>query len=284
MAASADSREELFARLRDVVNGKEDRIAKARRIAEVLRGHGSYRWVGLYDVNHASREISNIAFSGPRPPAISTFPISKGLTGAAVRSKTIINVGDVRSDHRYLTSLGSTMSEIIIPIIDPLSGNVVGTLDAESEHPDAFSPEDEQFLKSCADSILSLWSVPGPARKPALVAQPTRITAAGNKPKLIDEYIGRVNSHTDALSVAHMRSPSGWVEPGQAPEFDEFTVVLKGTLRVAYRGGELDVAAGQAVICPKGEWVQYSTPGPEGAEYIAVCLPAFSMDTVHRDQ
>ncbi len=118
---------------------------------------------------------------------------------------------------------------------------------------------------------------------PTLISSPTRITAAGNKPKLIDEYIGRVNSKTEAASVAHMRSPSGWVEPGQTPEFDEFTVVLKGMLRVQHKGGAMDVHAGQAVIAHRGEWVQYSTPGPEGAEYIAVCLPAFSMESVHRD-
>ncbi len=118
---------------------------------------------------------------------------------------------------------------------------------------------------------------------PTLIPQPTRITAAGNKPKLIDEYIGRVNSKTTATSVAHMRSPSGWVEPGQTPEFDEFTIVLQGTLHVKSRVGELDVNAGQGVIAHAGEWVQYSTPGPDGAEYIAVCLPAFSMETVHRD-
>jgi len=118
---------------------------------------------------------------------------------------------------------------------------------------------------------------------PTLITQPTRNGAAGNKPKLNDEYVGRVNSRTEALSLAHMRSPGGWVEPGQAPEFDEFTVVLKGTLRVTHRGGVLDVCAGQAVVAHKGEWVQYSTPDPEGAEYIAVCLPAFSPATVHRD-
>ena len=116
---------------------------------------------------------------------------------------------------------------------------------------------------------------------PTLIAQPTRITAAGNKPKLIDEYIGRVNSKTSGVSVAHMRSPQGWLEPGQTPDFDEFTIVLKGSLRVAHKGGTFDVPAGQAVIAHAGEWVQYSTP--EGAEYIAVCLPAFSMETVHRD-
>ena len=119
---------------------------------------------------------------------------------------------------------------------------------------------------------------------PTLIAQPTRIEAAGNKPKLIDEYIGRVNSKTSSTSVAHMRSPGGWVEPGQKPEFEEFTIVLKGMLRVEHKGGALDVRAGQAVIAHAGEWVRYSTPEETGAEYIAVCLPAFSMDTVHRDQ
>jgi ethanolamine utilization protein EutQ len=119
--------------------------------------------------------------------------------------------------------------------------------------------------------------------QPTLIAKPTRITAAGNKPKLIDEYIGRVNSATTTASVAHMRSPQGWQEPGQTPEFDEFTVVLKGMVRVEYKGGSLDVHAGQAALTPKGEWVRYSTPEANGAEYIAVCLPAFSMETVHRD-
>jgi len=118
---------------------------------------------------------------------------------------------------------------------------------------------------------------------PTLIDQPTRVEAAGNKPKLIDEYIGRVNSATSAVSVAHMRSPGGWQEPGQSPEFDEFTVVLRGVLRVEHHGGVMDVRAGQAVIAHRGEWIRYSTPEPEGAEYIAVCLPAFSPDTVHRD-
>jgi mannose-6-phosphate isomerase-like protein (cupin superfamily) len=119
---------------------------------------------------------------------------------------------------------------------------------------------------------------------PTLVAEPTRIPAAGTKPKLIDEFIGRVNTRTSAVSVAHMRSPQGWAEPGQRPEFDEFTLVLKGVLRVKHEGGELDVTAGQAVIVHGGEWVQYSTPAEGGTEYIAICLPAFSPDTVHRDQ
>ena len=118
---------------------------------------------------------------------------------------------------------------------------------------------------------------------PTLVPQPTRIRAAGTKPKLIDEYIGRVNTKTPAVSVAHMRSPQGWEEPGQTPEFDEFTIVLKGVLRVHHRAGHLDVPAGQAVIAHRGEWVRYSTPAEGGAEYIAVCLAAFSMESVHRD-
>jgi mannose-6-phosphate isomerase-like protein (cupin superfamily) len=119
---------------------------------------------------------------------------------------------------------------------------------------------------------------------PTLIAAPSRVAAAGTKPKLIDEYIGRVNSKHSALSVAHMRSPAGWQEPGQAPEFDEFTLVLRGLLRVEHRGGTTDVRAGQAVVAHKGEWVRYSTPEADGAEYIAVCLPAFSLETVHRDE
>jgi len=119
---------------------------------------------------------------------------------------------------------------------------------------------------------------------PTLIPQAARITAAGNKPKLIDEYIGRVNSRTADVSVAHMRSPQGWEEPGQTPEFDEFTVVLSGMLRVRHKEGEMDVFSGQAVITHRGEWIQYSTPKEGGAEYIAVCLPAFSMETVHRDR
>lgn len=118
---------------------------------------------------------------------------------------------------------------------------------------------------------------------PTLISQPTRIQAAGNEPKLIEEYIGRINSRTSAVSVAHMRSPQGWVEPGQTPDFDEFTIVLTGVLHVSHRDGLFEVHAGQAVVAHAGEWVQYSTPSPDGAEYIAICLPAFSMETVHRD-
>jgi mannose-6-phosphate isomerase-like protein (cupin superfamily) len=118
---------------------------------------------------------------------------------------------------------------------------------------------------------------------PRLISTATRVVAAGNKPKIIEEFVGRVNSSESRLSIAHMRSPSGWVEPGQTPEFDEFTLVLKGELRVTHKQGHLDVAAGRAVVASAGEWVQYSTPNPDGAEYIAVCLPAFSPETVHRD-
>jgi ethanolamine utilization protein EutQ len=120
---------------------------------------------------------------------------------------------------------------------------------------------------------------------PTYIEGPTRIQAAGNMPKLIDEYIGRVNSPGDSsqrISVAHMRSPAGWQEPGQTPEFEEYTIVLRGRLRVHHKGGTFDVAAGQAVIAHPGEWVQYSTP-EEATEYIAICMPAFSPQTVHRD-
>jgi ethanolamine utilization protein EutQ len=118
---------------------------------------------------------------------------------------------------------------------------------------------------------------------PTLISKPTRIEATGSKPKLIDEYVGRVNSRSSVLSVAHMRSPEGWEEPGQTPEFDEYTLVLRGTLRVQHQAGVLEIGAGQAVIAHRGEWVRYSTPLPGGAEYIALCLPAFSPETVHRD-
>ena len=118
---------------------------------------------------------------------------------------------------------------------------------------------------------------------PRHIPKPTIILAAGNKPKRIAEFAGRVNSGTADLSIARMTSPGGWVEPGQTPEFDEYTLVLRGSLRVTTKSGALDVGAGEAVIVPRGEWVQYSTPGVEGADYIAVCLPAFSPDTVHRD-
>jgi mannose-6-phosphate isomerase-like protein (cupin superfamily) len=118
---------------------------------------------------------------------------------------------------------------------------------------------------------------------PTHISAPTIIAAAGNKPKVIEEYVGRVNSDTSAVSIARMKSPGGWVEPGQRPEFDEYTVVLRGLLRVKTETGEIDVRAGQAVIAHRGEWVQYSSPEEDGAEYVAICLPAFSLESVHRD-
>jgi mannose-6-phosphate isomerase-like protein (cupin superfamily) len=118
---------------------------------------------------------------------------------------------------------------------------------------------------------------------PELIHSPSRVEAAGTKTKLIDEYVGRVNTGESRVSVAHMRSPEGWLEPGQRPEFDEYTVVLDGCLRVEHDGGSLDVRTGQAVLARAGEYVRYSTPEPGGASYVAVCLPAFSPETVHRD-
>lgn len=117
-----------------------------------------------------------------------------------------------------------------------------------------------------------------------IIEKPSIIQAAGNKPKIIEEFIGRVNSATEELSIARMRSPSGWIEPGQKPEFNEYTIVLKGMLRITTKDSTTDIHAGESVIVHSGEWVQYSTPGSEGAEYIAVCLPAFSPDMVHRDE
>ncbi len=118
---------------------------------------------------------------------------------------------------------------------------------------------------------------------PELIPNPSRVEAAGTKPKLIDEYVGRVNSDESRVSVAHMRSPEGWLEPGQRPDFDEYTLVLEGSLRVEHEGGALDVHAGQGVLARAGEWVRYSTPEAGGASYVAICLPAFSPETVHRD-
>jgi len=118
---------------------------------------------------------------------------------------------------------------------------------------------------------------------PTLIPSPSIVQAAGNKPKIIQEFVGRVSTGTEGVSIARMKSPSGWTEPAQRPEFDEYTLVLKGSLRVESEDGTLDVEAGQALIASAGEWVRYSTPGSEGAEYIAICLPAFSPETVHRE-
>lgn len=118
---------------------------------------------------------------------------------------------------------------------------------------------------------------------PTLITQPTILHAAGSKPKRIEEFVGRVNTESEQLSVARMISPAGWEEPGQRPEFDEYSLVLKGTLRVTTPNESINVTAGQAIICPRGEWIRYSTPTAEGAEYVAICLPAFSPTTVNRD-
>lgn len=118
---------------------------------------------------------------------------------------------------------------------------------------------------------------------PKLIESPARVNAAGTPPKRIDEYVGRMCSKDDHVSVARMRSPGGWIEPGQRPEFEEITLVLRGALKVEHEDGVLEVTAGQAVVVRPGEWVRYSTPGPEGAEYVAVCLPAFSLEAAHRD-
>lgn len=118
---------------------------------------------------------------------------------------------------------------------------------------------------------------------PTIIKNPTKIEAQGTKPKIIEEFIGVVNSSNEQISIAKMKSPKGWEEPGQTPEFDEYTIVLKGMLRVETREKTFDIIAGEAIVTHKGEWIRYSTPEPGGAEYIAVCLPAFSADTVHRD-
>jgi mannose-6-phosphate isomerase-like protein (cupin superfamily) len=119
---------------------------------------------------------------------------------------------------------------------------------------------------------------------PELIASPSRVQAAGTKPKVIEEYVGRVNTGEGRLSVARMRSPRGWVEPGQRPDFDEWTLVLRGALHVEHEDGSLDVGAGQAVLVRAGEWARYSSPHADGAEYVAVCLPAFGPEIVHRDE
>jgi mannose-6-phosphate isomerase-like protein (cupin superfamily) len=148
------------------------------------------------------------------------------------------------------------------------------------------SPLASAQLREPAMAAAAPSPVPAPAQAsapPTLLAHPAIIQAAGSKPKTIEEYAGRVNSGHRAVSVARMVSPEGWVEPGQQPEFEEITVVLRGMLRVEHRGGALDVHAGQAVVSHPGEWIRYSSPEPGGAEYVAICLPAFSPDTVHRD-
>ena len=136
-----------------------------------------------------------------------------------------------------------------------------------------------RMLEQTLLMTLSLYCAP----MPRLIPAATRIKAAGNKPKLIDEYVGVVNSGNSRVSVARMTSPAGWREPGQRPSFEEITLVLRGTVRVEHERGVIDVTAGQAIVTAPGEWVRYSTPDAEGAEYVAVCVPAFTPDTVNRD-
>jgi L-methionine (R)-S-oxide reductase len=153
----AVTKENVFESIRFIVSGAENRIEKARKIAEAIRNYGPYRWVGLYDVGRD--EVSIIAFSGPSAPAYPTFPIGKGLTGSAIKEKKTVVVGDVTKDLRYLTAFGSTKSEIIIPILDSRRGMVVGTVDVESERTDAFSDTDRKVLEDCAIAASSLWIV-----------------------------------------------------------------------------------------------------------------------------
>jgi len=153
----AMTKENVFESIRFIVSGAENRIEKARKIAEAIRNYGPYRWVGLYDVGRD--EVSIIAFSGPSAPAYPTFPIGKGLTGSAIKEKKTVVVGDVTKDLRYLTAFGSTKSEIIIPILDSRRGMVVGTVDVESERTDAFSDTDRKVLEDCGIAASSLWIV-----------------------------------------------------------------------------------------------------------------------------
>lgn len=147
--------EEILERIRSMVTGTDARSEKAKQLAEAVRGLGNYRWTGVYDVG--DEMVSIIAYSGPGAPAYPTFSATRGLTGAAIREKATVLVGDVRTDPRYLTAFGSTLSEIIVPIVNPQSGKVIGTIDVESERANAFSPSDQQLLEECARAALPLW-------------------------------------------------------------------------------------------------------------------------------
>jgi putative methionine-R-sulfoxide reductase with GAF domain len=147
--------EEIVERIRSIVTGTDARSEKAKQLAEAVRSLGNYRWTGVYDVG--DEMVSIIAYSGPGGPAYATFPVARGLTGAAIREKATILVGDVRADPRYLTAFGSTLSETIVPIVNPQSGKVIGTIDVESERANAFSPSDQQLLEECARAALPLW-------------------------------------------------------------------------------------------------------------------------------
>jgi GAF domain-containing protein len=148
--------QETLLRIRAIATGRGDRIERARQLAEVVRGLRDYRWTGVYDVG--KEMVSIIAYSGPGAPAYPSFPTSKGLTGFAIREKATVVVADVREDPRYLTAFGTTRSEIIVPVLDPQRGEVIGTIDVESEHADAFSSGDQQLLEECAKAALPLWT------------------------------------------------------------------------------------------------------------------------------
>jgi putative methionine-R-sulfoxide reductase with GAF domain len=145
----------VLGQIRSVAAGSDDRAAKAKRLAEMIRKLGEYRWVGVYDVT--ADQVSIIAWSGPGAPEYSTFPVSEGLTGAAIEQKRAVIVGDVRNDARYLTAFGSTVSEIIVPVLAPGQERVIGTVDVESEHANAFSARDQQMIEQCAQAALPLW-------------------------------------------------------------------------------------------------------------------------------
>jgi putative methionine-R-sulfoxide reductase with GAF domain len=148
--------EEALARIRGIVTARGYRIERARHLAELVRGLGNYRWTGAYDVGNEM--VSIIAYSGPGGPAYPRFLVSEGLTASAIREKATVVVADVRKDPRYLTAFGTTLSEIIVPVLDPQRGEVIGTIDVESEHADAFSRNDQQLLEQCAQAALPLWN------------------------------------------------------------------------------------------------------------------------------
>jgi L-methionine (R)-S-oxide reductase len=153
----SSERERLLSDLGNIVSGTRDRVTSLRQVANLFKTHGSYRWVGLYAVDHAAGLVRNIVWSGPGAPEYPTFPMTKGLTGAAIAGRQIVNIGDVSADPRYLTAFGTTRSEIIVPVFDREGKNVVGTIDIESEEPNAFNADVEELLQACSGVIRALW-------------------------------------------------------------------------------------------------------------------------------
>src|SRR5215469_1651581 len=276
-------------------DGRLDRDAD--QFASFLSRRGCSGWNDVAAVAYVSAGRSGesrAAVAGTCCGSAAGGTASGAASGADHSGESIHVLYPWNSRHGTHGDTGSAGTEWYPRAADGYSGNSSDTGDAVSlsviRLPSSAFSEWMRSLVSFksrpSTTVVLLFGAPQAGRQtmPTLIPQPTRIQAAGNKPKIIDEYIGRVNSKTSAASVAYMRSPQGWVEPGQTPEFDEFTIVLKGTLRVEHRSGSLEVRAGQAVVAHAGEWVRYSTPEDDGAEYIAVCLPAFSMQTVHRDK